>query len=122
MKKVLFLTISITTLAFCAPALQGNLNFQQPDGNSFVGQLKGDEWFNWVEDSSGYPVKYNNKSKNFEYGKLKEVKGELDLVASGKKVTRLGTLADKPKIDKNILKEIWKRKREKALSKMHIVK
>ncbi len=119
MKKIIFLTISLTTIAFCAPALKGNLEFKQSDGSVFHGQLKGDEWFNWVEESRGYPVKFNNKSKNFEYGKLKEVQGELDLVPSGQKVSKLDTLSDKPKIDKKILQDIWKRKREKALLIMY---
>jgi hypothetical protein len=52
---------------------------------------------------------------------LEEVNGEIDLVPSGTKVhPTLQTLsAEKSKIDQNILLEIWKQKREDALSVMN---
>ncbi|HIP59521.1 MAG TPA: hypothetical protein EYH01_03730 [Campylobacterales bacterium] len=121
MRKIILLTTSIATLAFGAPAFTGDIEFKQQDGTTFDGKLKGDEWFNWVEDKSDHIIKYNNQSKNFEYGMLEEVNGEIDLVPSGTKVhPTLSTLsAEKSKIDQSILLEIWKQKREKALSVMN---
>ncbi len=116
MKKII-LTVTIATLAYAAPALKGNIEFKQKDGATFIGQLKGDEWFNWIEDDKEHIIKYSNRSKNFEYGRLKEINGDVDLVPSGVKVgSRLGTLsANQSKIDKSTLIEIWKLKKEKSL-------
>lgn len=116
MKKII-LAVSITTLAYAAPAIQENFEFKQQDGTAFVAQLKGDEWLNWIEDNKEHIIKYSNKSKNFEYAQLKEINGELDLAPSGVKVgSKLGTLsADKSKIDKETLARLWKQKKYKAM-------
>jgi len=113
----IILAVCITTLTYAAPAFTGDIEFKQKDGATFVGQLKGDEWFNWIEDEKEHIIKYSNRSKNFEYGRLKEINGDVDLVPSGVKVgSRLGTLsADQSKIDKSRLIEIWKLKKERAL-------
>jgi hypothetical protein len=119
--KKLILIASISTLAFGASAYKGNIEFKQQDGTTFNAKLKGDEWFNWIEDDKKHIIKYSNRSNNFEYGRLKEVNGEIDLVPSGAKVgSKLSTLAeDQSKIDKKILVNIWKQKRKKALILMH---
>jgi hypothetical protein len=117
MKKFI-LIVTLSTLAFGAPAYKGNIEFKQKDGTTFQAKIKGDEWFNWIEDDKQHVIVYSNRSNNFEYGRLKELNGEIDLVPSGAKVgARLGTLAeDQSKIDKEILLHIWKQKREKALN------
>ena len=120
--RKLILFVSIITFAFSAPAFKGSIKFKQNDGSTFSGNLKGDEWFNWVEDKHGDIIKYNKKSKNYEYAMVKEVNGSLDLVPSSIKVgnkPKLSngaetTVADSLKIDKEILKKIWKQKKEKA--------
>lgn len=111
------LATCIVTLTYAAPAVTGDIEFKQKDGATFVGQIKGDEWFNWIEDDKEHIIKYSNRSKNFEYGRLKEINGDVDLVPSGVKVgSRLGTLsADQSKIVKSTLIEIWKLKKEKSL-------
>jgi hypothetical protein len=122
MRKVL-LFISIITFAFSVPAFKGLIKFKQNDGMSFSGKLKGDEWFNWIEDEQGDIIKYNQKSKNYEYAIIKEVNGTLDLVPSNIKVGNKPkqssglepTVSGLEKIDKEILKKIWKEKKEKAL-------
>ena len=116
MIKIILVTC-LVTLTYAAPAFTGDIEFKQKDGATFVGQLKGDEWFNWIEDEKEHIIKYSNRSKNFEYGRLKEINGDVDLVPSGVKVgSRLGTLsADQSKIDKSRLIEIWKLKKERAL-------
>ncbi len=116
MKKIL-LIISLTTLIYAAPAMQGDFEFKQQDGTAFVAQLKGDEWLNWIEDKKEHIIKYSNRSKNFEFAELKEINGELNLVPSGVKVgSKLDTLsADRSKIDQETLTKLWKLKREKAL-------
>lgn len=120
-KVILF--VSMITFAFSAPAYKGSIKFQQNDGSTFSGKLKGDEWFNWIEDKQGDIIKYNKKSKNYEYAMIKEVNGTLDLVPSnikvGNKPKQLGnidsTIPGLLKIDKKTLEKIWKQKKEKAL-------
>ncbi len=106
------------TFVFCVPAFQGAVEFKQNDGSTFQGTLKGDEWFNWIEDKEGRIVKYNNSSKNYEYAKVEEKNGTLDLVPSGTKVDIIKKLdrnaSEFFKIDREILKKIWNQKKEKA--------
>ncbi len=121
MQKIILLTSAIATLTFGAPAFKGDIEFKQKDGTIFIGKVKGDEWFNWVQDNKNHIIKYNNQSKNYEYGKIGEVNGVLDLVPSGTKVhPTLNTLsADNSKIDQQTLLSIWKQKREKALAEVY---
>jgi len=120
-KMILFL--SMMTFAYSVPAYQGSIKFTQNDGSSFTGHLKGDEWFSWVEDKNGDIIKYNTKSKDYEYGMVKEVNGTLDLVPSSIKVGSKpkksksvdATEASTLRIDKQTLEKIWKQKKEKAL-------
>lgn len=109
---------SIITFALCVPAFQGPMEFKQNDGSTFQGKLKGDEWFNWIEDKEGRIVKYNNSSKNYEYAKVEEKNGTLELVPSGTKVDIIKKLdrnaSEFFKIDREILKKIWNQKKEKA--------
>ncbi|HSR73310.1 MAG TPA: hypothetical protein VLL31_00575 [Sulfurovum sp.] len=111
----LILLISMITFAYTAPAYKGAIKFEQSDGSTFSGKLKGDEWFNWVEDKQGDIIKYNKKSKNYEYGVVKEVNGTLDLAPSDIKVGNKPAGSDLGKIDKKTLIKIWKEKKEKAL-------
>ena len=116
-------------MAFAAPALQGDMKFKQKDGSSFTGNLKGDEWFSWVEDKNGNIIKYNFDSKNYEYAEVVVNNGIADLVPAGAEVveknatvrsssrTVRSTSAVKPiKIDPKVLADIWKRKREEGLN------
>jgi len=117
MKKLLLITM-ICTLGFAVPAYKGEIDFKQKDGSTFKGELKGDEYFSWVEDKQGNIIKYNTKTKNYEYAKLKETNSSVDLISTGVKVDMLsGKLpsfgsAEDLKIDKEILHNLLKQKRE----------
>ena len=117
-KIIIFLIIPLVT--FAVSAYPGKLKFMQSDQESFYGYVKGDEWFNWIEDEEGSVILYNQVSKEYEYAKLKDENGTLDLVPSGRKVsgTQMAPSASKqsiPSLDKNLLPIIWKYKRDKAL-------
>jgi hypothetical protein len=120
MKKI-FLTALLITASYAVPAFKGDITFTQADGGNFKGTVEGDEWFHWVQDKHGNAIKYNNKSKNYEYGKVVENQGALDLKPSGTKVaTGLNSMTeDISIIDPKILSKIWKQKREKATEKMN---
>lgn len=119
-KVILFL--SMITWLYSAPAFKGSIKFKHNDGSTFSGKLKGDEWFNWIEDDQGDIIQYNKKSKNYEYGVIKEINGTLDLVPSNIKVgnkPKKSTSVDDfipsvLKIDKETLRKIWKRKKRKS--------
>ena len=119
MYKIIILLI-IPLATFGVSACPGKLKFVQDDQQSFYGHLKGDEWFNWIEDEKGEVILYNQVSKAYEYAKYKEENGILDLVPSGVKVKafQTGNSASKQnarQLDKTRLPLIWKHKREKAL-------
>jgi len=118
MKKLL-LILALVSAGVSAPAYQGEITFKQKDGSTFIGHLKGDEWFSWIEDKNNNIIKYNNKSKNYEYAIVSRVKGVLDLLPSGTKVNNSNanrTSALGISIDRNILFQIWKSRREKSLN------
>jgi hypothetical protein len=79
----LTLTLSATQIGFAMPAYHGDINFDQADGSQFAGNLKGDEWFNWVEDKNQNIIQYNKQSDNYEYSKLIVTNGNLDIVPGG---------------------------------------
>jgi hypothetical protein len=115
MKKIVLIALLITA-SYAVPAYKGSVTFTQKDGSKFKGTLKGDEWFHWVQDTHGNAIKYNKQSKNYEYGKIEETQGRIDLVPSGTKVTtELGSLTqDISIIDPATLSKIWQQKREQA--------
>ena len=115
----LFLMVLITVIGFSASAYKGDIEFKQENGSSFNGNLKGDEWFNWIEDKDGNIIKYNNSSKNYEYAEFKDIDGVTQLLPSGiavgeplpsKSKALYNTVSTKDKLSK-----VWKEKRDKAL-------
>ena len=120
--KQLLMIIALTGIGFSAPAYQGEIDFKQSDGSNFIGHLKGDEYFSWIEDKQGHIITYNFLSKNYEFAILKDIKGKVELEPSGVKVSPImaGQLTSsfntkQSKIDKNQLTGIWKRKKEAHL-------
>lgn len=113
--------ISIPSLLSAVPAYQGDVSFKQSDRTQFTGKLKGDEWFNWIEDKEGHVIIFNKKTKNYEYGMVKTINGVPALLPSGIKA---GDAALKSRtfstqiqtVDKETLMKIWAEKRKKALT------
>ena len=121
--RVLILVISLITFSFAVLAYVDEVNIKQKDGKTFKAKLKGDEWFNWIEDKRGNVILYNKSSKSYEYAKVIKVGNKLDLIPSGIKIVAdnnetNNTLPEIPYVDKNILTKIWKEKREEALRYM----
>jgi len=112
------LAICIATLTYAAPAVTGDIEFEQKDGSTFQAQLKGDEWFNWIEDKKDNIIIYNKQSKNYEYAQLTESNGETYLIPSGKKVDV--SKNNPTNINKDTLAQIWKQKKEKASNFPHV--
>jgi len=117
---ILILSVILPLSLLAVPAYKGELTFKQKDGNTFKGKLHGDEWFHWISDKNGNIIVYNRQSKRYEYGKVQEIDGALDLIPSGVKVYQTPPSAIQgvmpQKVSKDILLRIWKTKRDKALS------
>jgi len=117
----LLLTLSFSALS--GPAFKGIIEFKQPDGSTFQGQLRGDEWFSWIEDSEGNISNYNHSAKRYEYSELREMDENLDLTHSGVAV-QTSTLTNQKstanasqtyRISEDTLQQIWQQKRERSV-------
>jgi len=109
----------IPSIVSAVPAFTGTIKFKQPDKSTFSAKIKGDEWFNWIEDKNGNVITFNTATKSYEYGVVKKINGALELVPSGIKASDTVLKANAPasvieKVDKATLMQIWKEKREKA--------
>ena len=60
--RIVYMLVLAVSLANSAPARGGVMKFEQPDGSSFNGLLKGDGAFHWIE-SEGEVVLFNSKDK-----------------------------------------------------------
>lgn len=68
MIKILLLLMFTMGEVFAIPALEIEREYTQPDQSAFVGTLKGDEYFSWVDLGAGLIAIYNAETKYFEYG------------------------------------------------------
>jgi hypothetical protein len=116
--RKLILILAFITAGVSSPAYKGDIEFKQQDGSTFVGNLNGDEWFNWIEDKHSNVIKYNNQSKNYEYAIVEEVNGVAELVPSGSPVAEgaINRTQSTIAITRDILSKIGDRKRNEALA------
>ena len=114
MKKIVWLAL-VVTLTFGVPAFKGELVFENSDGSTFKGHLKGDEHLNWVEDKQENIIKYNSKTKDYEFARVVEKSGVVKLVPSHIKAD--GIMKSPFKIDNSTLKKLWKNNKNKFLKK-----
>ncbi|MEA2099068.1 MAG: hypothetical protein U9P72_02960 [Campylobacterota bacterium] len=110
-----FLLLFLLTFSYLysAPAFSILRDFKQADGTAFKAQAQGNQHLNWIETQDGEILKYNNKSKNFEYANIKNS----TLRASGVRFEknnskRLRSINRINKIDKKELYQLWAKKRK----------
>ena len=124
--KNILLLVLLSSALFGVSASPGEKEFKQGDNSKFKGQLKGDEWFHWIETEDGYVAKYNKKSKDYEYMLLDCESNETRLLFSNTKVKSPSSKGGPPlpshikKISPKQLGEIWKIKRNKKHPKKHV--
>jgi hypothetical protein len=70
--KYILISIIVTTTLFSAPAYNAKRVFKQADGTEFTGFANGNHHLNWIEDENGEILKYNPKTKNYEYAVIKD--------------------------------------------------
>ena len=68
---------------YAVPAYPGNIIFKQTDGSTFIGKLKGDEWFNWIESENGHIVLRDLNTYEFQYAQINIINGLKRLKPSG---------------------------------------
>lgn len=79
MKSFMIILLTVSVL-IAAPAYERKRNYVQPDGTSFKGTPKGDEYLNWIESENGDVVLYNKTTKQYEQATV----GEEALQTSGR--------------------------------------
>jgi hypothetical protein len=117
---ILIISLIYTNLSFAILAYPGDIELYQGE-NSFIANLKGDEYFSWIENKKGEVIIYNKDSDLYEYAELKEIDGKLEMISSGNLLNleeqSSGAVDKAPKLDNNSfdkdkLYEIWQRKRK----------
>ena len=113
MKYILIISIMLTSL-FSAPAYNALRIFKQANGDEFKARANGNHHLNWIEDENGEILKYNLKTKNYEYGVIDGI----NLKASGYKYKSQNNKKSKTrtnrvikKVDKKDLNELWKKRK-----------
>jgi hypothetical protein len=91
MKTAIITLIMAVTTLYAVPAFTGERVFTQSSGESFKGNIKGDEWTHWIESNKGAVVMYNARTKNYEYATIRIEKGVEILVPSGRKLGIINT-------------------------------
>ena len=125
---IIYIYFLVINFAWGVPAFPGLVELTQPDGSTFKGTQKGDEWFSWIETEDGNIVLRHRENYQFEYARIKLVEGSKVLAPSGIKVMEQQTdrtgkkgisstsNQDIPIIQKEDLYEMWNQARQKALA------
>ena len=95
------------------PAAPFLITFAQPDGSTFQANLRGDEYFSWIEAENKMIIVKNKTSGYFEFAILKrDDKNRLKLAPSGIAVIKRGQSSlrsntNLPYISRGQLGKIW---------------
>jgi len=90
--KIVFIILIFFTTLYCAPAYSKYREFYNSDGSSFLAKASGNEYLHWLETEDGAILKYNPKTKNFEYATIQNN----SLVCSGKVYKKDGSIKKAP--------------------------
>ncbi|MCJ7764899.1 MAG: hypothetical protein MUP09_03055 [Thiovulaceae bacterium] len=118
MRSLLLLILGIQLL-LAAPAFHGKRTFTQPDGTQVTYRLQGDEHLNWMESESGNILLYSKKNRRLEFA---EIRGNTlkasGVPFSGAAAAKSASAVKPPKISKEELRVLHKKRRDEHLSKM----
>jgi len=109
--KFILITSLIFLNLFGAPAYNKLREFKQSDGTVFKARASGNHHLNWLETPDGEILKYNQKSGDFEYAKIRDKR----LKASGARYEknnskRARSISHVNKISKKELYRLWSQK------------
>lgn len=60
-QQIFILALLTLNTIWCIPASPTPIIFTQPDGTTFSGYVRGDEWCNWYEKKDGYTITQNTE-------------------------------------------------------------
>lgn len=114
----LWLFIVTTSLLYGAPAFDGERQFHQPDGTSFSGRQRGDEYLHWIESDSGDILLFDRSSQRFEHTEIIDGKLQTDGRAfHHEENTKRSAQGLNSSSDVEALKSLWQRSRQQALER-----
>ncbi len=117
--KYLIIFILTLQLLHSAPAFQGKRTYTQPDGTQVNYRLRGDEHLNWMESDDGEVLLFSKKAKRLEFAEIKDDTLKPSGIAySNRDVATAASRAMPSKISKEELSALYKKRRDKHLSKM----
>ena len=71
MKKFFIMIIIFELAGWAAPALQKQKTLTQANGTQFKAQPKGNEFLHYFQTKEGAILKYNPKTKNYDYAAVR---------------------------------------------------
>jgi len=110
---IALLIAGFTVKLLAVPAAPFLITFAQPDGSTFQANLKGDEYFSWIETRNKMILVKSKTSGYFEFAVIKrDEKNRLILFPSGVPVIKRGHSAlrtdhNLPQITREQLGKIW---------------
>ena len=110
---IALLIAGFTVKLLAVPAAPFLITFAQPDGSTFQANLKGDEYFSWIETENKMILVKSKTSGYFEFAVIKrDEKNRLILFPSGVPVIKRGHSAlrtdhNLPQITREQLGKIW---------------
>ena len=128
--RKIFSTVAIfivTKGLLAVPAAPHLMTFEQPDGSTFQGFLKGDEYFSWIETENKEVIVKNNFSGFYEFGMLgKDSEGLTELRPSGVRVVERGIGLRRLPISlggvrRSDLGKIWERIKQKRIEERRLL-
>lgn len=120
LKHIIILLFFLSNI-FAVSPIQGKITFTKKDGSTFEGYLKGDEYLSWIKTENGDLVVFNNKSRDYEYAKIKEEDGIKSLIGSGieykpkygiKKALNSKSISKEEALNENELFQLRKERKE----------
>ncbi len=117
MKRLIALCLSVALSLDAAPAFSRERTFVQPDGSTFIGKVRGDEYLHWIETKDGDIVLYNKKTKRYESAQITadDLRPDGTMYRPGVKKARQLYRNDRHQA----IYELWKKKRVKEWERRH---
>lgn len=102
--RAVLLIIMTAYMLFAAPAFSDKRRYVQPDGTTFHATPKGDEYLNWIQSEEGEILRFNRKSRNYDYAVIANSALRASGIAYKKEVVRSKSIQ---RINHEELRELW---------------
>lgn len=116
--KPLLITLLSAAVLFAAPAFERKRTFTQPDGSTFTGTLKGDEYLHWIETENGEILVYDKAAKQYEEAIVtpETLKGSGRIYREKSRTRRARDLRS-PQQEREALRQLWLKKRQQEMQR-----